>query len=74
MSEQLHPEHGKPSARVANRTEAGSCNSCQDRTSSTVIEVTLLTVTFRVCDKCAEQIRDALKTAIQKSQTDQLPI
>lgn len=43
------------------RTHVGSCNSCQDREAESVLVVGLETLCFRLCDGCAEELRERLR-------------
>jgi hypothetical protein len=47
-------------AFYANRIVAGSCNNCQDRIDHLVVEVQLDHLTFRLCKKCADELKDAI--------------
>lgn len=49
-----------PTVHLVDRTEAGSCNSCQDYTTDKVLLITLKTTSFRLCKECATQLMKQL--------------
>lgn len=51
--------------RIANISDAGSCNNCQTREQPIVLVVELRTITFRVCWDCAVELSEQLKEEIE---------
>lgn len=51
------------------RVQAGSCNACQTREADTVIQVSLNTLCFRVCDECATKLLSDLQRVLAPSMT-----
>ncbi len=50
------------SANRRHRQDAGSCNACNgDRYYQVVTEVTLRTLTFRLCDECRKALKRKLR-------------
>lgn len=51
--------------RIANISDAGSCNNCQTREQPIVLVIELRTITFRVCWDCAVELSEQLKEEIE---------
>ena len=55
------------------RESAGSCNACQDRIEEEIVIVASLNrLTFRVCEKCADQLAAQLQERTQQTQLHQI--
>jgi len=51
------------STHIRSRQQEGSCNSCQRRDQEIVILIQLNTLSFRLCNDCADTLIDQLTAA-----------
>ena len=52
---------------IRSRQQEGSCNSCQRKDQEIVILVELTTVSFRVCNKCANELAEKMTALLSPS-------
>ena len=52
---------------IRSRQQEGSCNSCQRKDQEIVILVELTTVSFRVCNKCANEFAEKMTALLWAS-------
>jgi hypothetical protein len=51
---------------IRSREQEGSCNACQCRDEETVVLVEMKTLSFRVCERCAKELRKKLEALEDK--------
>jgi len=56
---------------IRSREQEGSCNACQCRDQETVVLVEMKTLSFRVCERCAKELRAKLAALCEPKEDKQ---
>jgi len=56
---------------IRSREAEGSCNACQCRDQETVVLVEMKTMSFRVCERCAKELRAKLAALCEPKEDGQ---